>query len=481
MKFSYLLWFSLSVAGPVSGLNNNRTLHDMIHEERRYVLFNSRRLSGECLDICVPDATSPPTEAEDPVGMETQSPTDSPITGSPTASPTNKPTASPTNKPTTSPTNKPTASPTNKLTASPTNVPTASPTVALAVCEDLENLGRGFSEATSIVEGQPAYGEACYPPITVKAKEDWNEATTEFDDSVSVFVGKDYIGLKGAEVEGKIVVLRNLKMKRQGPPNFVTVGGGTHVVPHPDTDSIIVGGNLEAHSDINVCTDATWMKCNIVYKGNQKKMTKWKTHGTVLQDPNYDMQHYFDMKEIFIKKSKYWATLESTGAIDKSNPWEILFQCSDLDEIQVFNFAAGDDSLEDDSISDFRYSDSCEGKSILINAPGEDTIRVLARGTSFKGKSGYGPDGFSTCLTQSILWNFPSADKVKILNKSEFHGSILTGNPDGLLIMETTGHSGRVIVVGTIEHDKASSEFHSYPYNPPKALPDQADICDMPR
>jgi len=269
MNFSYLLWFSLSVAGPVSGLNNNRTLHDMIHEERRYVLFNSRRLSGECLDICVPDATSPPTEAEDPVGMETQSPTDSPITGSPTASPTNKPTASPTNKPTTSPTNKPTASPTNKLTASPTNVPTASPTVALAVCEDLENLGRGFSEATSIVEGQPAYGEACYPPITVK--QDWNEATTEFDDSVSVFVGKDYIGLKGAEVEGKIVVLRNLKMKRQGPPNFVTVGGGTHVVPHPDTDSIIVGGNLEAHSDINVCTDATWMKCNIVYKGNQKK------------------------------------------------------------------------------------------------------------------------------------------------------------------------------------------------------------------
>lgn len=27
---------------------NNNTIHDLIHTERRHVLFNSRRLSGEC-------------------------------------------------------------------------------------------------------------------------------------------------------------------------------------------------------------------------------------------------------------------------------------------------------------------------------------------------------------------------------------------------------------------------------------------------
>lgn len=74
MRISNLLWYSMAIAAPVAsqaGLfgwgssnkkeeakapepvaatvkTNNRFLHDMIHQERRYVLFNSRRLSGEC-------------------------------------------------------------------------------------------------------------------------------------------------------------------------------------------------------------------------------------------------------------------------------------------------------------------------------------------------------------------------------------------------------------------------------------------------
>ena len=84
MRVSNLLWLSIAVAAPGLGqagilsslwksgekenastdnknsvassdLSDNsspktgrRFLHDMIHEERRHVLFNSRQLSGEC-------------------------------------------------------------------------------------------------------------------------------------------------------------------------------------------------------------------------------------------------------------------------------------------------------------------------------------------------------------------------------------------------------------------------------------------------
>jgi hypothetical protein len=74
MRVSYLLWFLLTAVAQVPGQagmfgswnsnteeaavkvavsapakpRNSRTLHEMIADERRFVLFNSRQLSGEC-------------------------------------------------------------------------------------------------------------------------------------------------------------------------------------------------------------------------------------------------------------------------------------------------------------------------------------------------------------------------------------------------------------------------------------------------
>jgi len=94
----------------------------------------------------------------------------------------------------------------------------------------------------------------------------------------------------------------------------------------------------------------------------------------------------------------------------------------------------------------------------------------------FNNKSGYGAGGFSTCMTSSMLWNFPDADSVDIGNgsKSEFHGSVLVS---GDLTLSTTGQSGRTMVLGDIIHDGGGSEFHSYEFKPPIPLPDPDDIC----
>ncbi len=69
MKISNLLWLSLAIAAPASGNAGlfgrwgsdkkedaaetvpkitNKTIHSMINEQRRFVLYNSRKLTGEC-------------------------------------------------------------------------------------------------------------------------------------------------------------------------------------------------------------------------------------------------------------------------------------------------------------------------------------------------------------------------------------------------------------------------------------------------
>merc|ERR1711935_866264 len=378
-------------------------------------------------------------------------------------------TDSPTGSPTVKITGSPTLSPTKNPTASPTSVPTASP---VFVCQDIENLGRGFSEATSIVEGEQAFDGGCYP--SVASDLDWN-----FDDSVGVFAGVDYQGDKAEGVEGKLVVLGNLKVSNKGPKNFVSVKDGTHVVPHPGTDCIIVGGDLRADRDVQVYNPEDGQTCNLIYAGDGRKLKKWNDDEDFPQHvENYNMDFYTQMKAVFIAKSEHWATL----GVDSGTSFEevgddFVFTCTDTDEIQVFNLKSNKQvkMLDNKNSKKFEYSDECAGKTILINVHKEGEVKVTPRETFHLNNYN------SPCLTQSILWNFPYASKVKITNvESEFHGSILTGNEEGEFFMAAKGHSGRVIVAGTITHDSDNdSVFHSYPFKPPKALPNPPEICQL--
>jgi len=235
---------------------------------------------------------------------------------------------------------------------------------------------------------------------------------------------------------------------------------------------------LKAHKAVQMYNQANWMTCDIVYKGGHVNKHQWKTNGNIRQDPSLDMSYYEDMKYALEKKSKYWKTLPSTGTFN--DYWgETQLHCSDSNEIQVFNFLQGDRSLLDGTHT-FRFGDACEGKTILINVHGGGEVKVNAATMFWKNRSGYSAGGFPTCMTESILWNFPDASKVEIGNgkTSEFHGSILTV---GDMTLSTSGHSGRTIVLGDLIHDSMSgSEFHNYQYNPPIALPDPDDICVFP-
>lgn len=494
---------------------NSRSLKTIIHEERRFVLFNSRRLSGECLPICSePEPTNKPTfppvaEAQtliptspertarptDPPTLEpTKDPSASPTkatatptlspTDIPTATPTKAPTVQPTPEPTPNPTPNPTNAPTVSPTKNPTNAPTANPTVRETVppppptggglldCEQLQDLGYGFSKAI----GPNHYNGKCFPPVTGLQANNLPGR----DDSIAVFVGGNYHGQNAAEVEGNMVVLGNLQVDSNGPGNFVSVGAGTHVLPNVGGECIKVGGKLTASRNIQVFNQANSMNCDIVYKGSQSGKNKWKTNGEVRYDPDLDLSEYENMVPIWKRKSEYWSTLPTTGTV-KLQWGGTTFQCSSGNGyegrgIEIFRVLPNERN-KIENIHTIYFSDSCEGKTILINVQGSGNRAVDAAAMHFKGKSGHGSGGFSTCLTSSILWNFPDAATVNLGNgrTSEFHGSLLvTGNLDAT----TTGYSGRTVVLGNLVHNKGGSEFHSYDFNPPFPLPDPDDICE---
>eukprot|EP00536_Pseudo-nitzschia_multiseries_P018012 jgi/Psemu1/53719/gm1.53719_g len=72
MKLPNLFWVFLAVTATddAAAANNKRTLKEIIDEDRRFVLFNSRRLSGECHSnsSVTPSGSSPGSPSASPSG-----------------------------------------------------------------------------------------------------------------------------------------------------------------------------------------------------------------------------------------------------------------------------------------------------------------------------------------------------------------------------------------------------------------------------
>ena len=263
-----------------------------------------------------------------------------------------------------------------------------------------------------------------------------------------------------------------------GPGNFVSVGVGTHVLPTSGGECIKVGGSISAARDIQVFNQVQSMYCDIVYKGSATNKNRWKTNGSVRRDPDLDLSEYEKMKTVLAEKSKYWSTLPSTGQViyeSWGNPTgQTTYECGSED-VQVFNILPNErEKIE--GVHTIYFSKSCLDKTILINVHGDGNRNIDAAAMLYEGKMGFGPGGFPTCITSSMLWNFPDADSVDIGNgrTSEFHGSVLI---TGDMTLSTSGQSGRTMVLGDIIHDSNSgSEFHSYEFNPPTSLPNPACV-----
>jgi choice-of-anchor A domain-containing protein len=339
--------------------------------------------------------------------------------------------------------------------------------------EKLANLGYGFSEAIFDPSlGNSNFGQdgSCFPKVTgMKNK------PLGYDDAVSFFVGGNYEGKNGAEVEGNMVVLGNLKMTQNGPSNFVTVGYGTQVVPHNHGVAIKVGGDMSSPKRIEICRQNSRPNypCTVVVKGNRNSYNKiapdWmKTEGfNYLQDSNLDLSEYEEQVVNLRSKSKFWGSLPNTSGASYSKG---KINCSNQDVVQVFNVPSSD--LTGNGYSQYVFNENCSDKTVLMNAHGTGSISMKTKHMKWT-QNGQIHDGgwknFPSCMNSAILWNFPDADNVVIDGSDELQGSLLvTGN---LEWKSGSGQSGRTMVLGNLVHNKAGSEFHSFDFKPPMPLP----------
>ena len=234
------------------------------------------------------------------------------------------------------------------------------------------------------------------------------------------------------------------------------------------------------------------MICDIEYRGSQSGLTQLETNGDISQNTSLDLSEYREMLDGTARKSHYWAT-NLTGILPG---WQVKFgletsfNCSAADPndtgIAVFII---DNDIPDQrkllaNASSYEMSNSCLQKTVLINVIGSSDVVVNAGDFYWVNSAGVrelGYENYPTCLISSTIWNFPNASNVEIggefVNQTaglsppgaEFRGSVLI--PNGNLLFQTSGQSGRTIVGGDVIQNYCGSEFHSYDFSPPFNLP----------
>ncbi|KAG7369379.1 outer membrane adhesin like protein [Nitzschia inconspicua] len=159
----YAMMYSTSFTAILVAITfcNAETIRQIIIKQKRFVVFNSRQLTGECLPICVPE-----TNTEFPTATLTITLTDKPTTA-PTLSPTKNSTSTPpleaTPNPTLSPTPNPTFTPTPNPTSSPTAILTLVPTLGTTSSPTLKPTDAPTTSPTSKPTGTPTLAPTLAP------------------------------------------------------------------------------------------------------------------------------------------------------------------------------------------------------------------------------------------------------------------------------------------------------------------------------
>jgi len=173
--------------------SKDTTIRNVFINQRRFVLFNSRWISGECLSTCNNQSTSPttfPTEnlIKNPTIDRTRTPSGTSVEKT-TSDPTKSPTENPTKTPAVLLTNVPTDAPANPSIFR-TDQPTANPTTASAKISTIEFTGypttKPTMEATEFPTGksniptnQPTIEEPTENPTTEPTKVPTKNPTTD--------------------------------------------------------------------------------------------------------------------------------------------------------------------------------------------------------------------------------------------------------------------------------------------------------------
>jgi choice-of-anchor A domain-containing protein len=304
----------------------------------------------------------------------------------------------------------------------------------------------------------PCSGPACpnpFPPVN-------NGDFAGRDDTVNLLVGGDMtVNGRAAEAEGKVVVLGNLLVDKDGGGsyNMGVAGVGSRVPPTTGTDYVTVGGNVTADAGNAILvggsdltgTDATG---NVRYAGTKTGLVAIDPPGQAIHDPDAAAP-FLNLPDLLGSLTSCYATQAATGTV-KVEFGTATFTGDGTSMLQVFNVSQSLGSPG--SQIGLSFTGIPAGATVLVNMLGPTAyINTYTGGGTGDPINDLGP---------KLLWSAPTATTVTITGSAQFMGSVMVGNAASTTTISEPGMNGRVYLAGNLVHTGSGGyEIHAYPFN----------------
>lgn len=282
------------------------------------------------------------------------------------------------------------------------------------------------------------------------------------DATINIFTGGDYLVTgRAAEAEGKIVTLGNLTVDKDGGGlvNLSVVGVGSRVPPPTGSDFVTVGGEMvvKPHNRVEIggSDSHTTAWGNLRHGGTVTGTVRITPDGKDIHDPGVAAR-FGPVRTTIEDFSACSAKATATGTVVVTNS-EATFTGDGTSARQVFNVSQNLASASGGQIG-LVFRGIPAGATVLVNMLPDDALINTYTGTG-------DPADPTTILRPKLIWNFPTSSKARITGGSQFQGSVLSGNPNGVTTISAAGLNGRVYLAGSlIQSGTGGYEMHAHPF-----------------
>jgi choice-of-anchor A domain-containing protein/LPXTG-motif cell wall-anchored protein len=301
-----------------------------------------------------------------------------------------------------------------------------------------------------------------------------DDEALQYDSAVNVMIGGDFVARVGAaEAEGVVLVGGSATFDTTKHYSVGVAGVGSRVAPPPGSDMLVTGGDVTVAS--GMLDVGSLIGGNIVSGGVVTPRASVETSGGTITENAADpllpyagtLQDYRDLSAI------YSAMSPTPGGTVTSTGWDVTFRGDGTANRQVFA-VPGTDLGALGATKTMVFDNIPAGTIVIVNVTGPTAV-IGANSFVFGGQpvNPVNPvdhslpiDPLFSNLTQSLLWNFPTAVDVTLGDEDQLLGSILIPQPASTTTVKTSTN-GRFYAAGDVVMSGsplAGLEFHSYPF-----------------
>ena len=287
-----------------------------------------------------------------------------------------------------------------------------------------------------------------------------------FDGHVSVLVGGNLTIAGGAAgAEGTVVAHGDATFVRADPGSYQVgvIATGSQVSPHPDSDMLVVGGDLTGDPATPLEVGGG-LGADVVVGGEVAAGTSVDLGGTLDEQVPSATAPYDALVKDLPAKSAAYADRPVTGIVEVTEA-AITLTGDGASDPQVFSVeGASLGATEGGPGRHLQVLGVPDGAAVVVNLTGPavdlDVESLLGPG----GKT-VDPfaDGIFADLATHLLWNVPTATTVDLGGAAQLPGSLLVASSSSITTLSGAGTNGRVLVAGDLVHTGAGG-LHSYPF-----------------